>query len=208
MRVAADGRPATIGEVAGELGRDRDDIAAAYRGSTMPMLSSSFRTRSTSGWRTRSASRRPRTTSRLQVAGWTGTCAWDALRHPGGVAHRRGGRDGVRLLRRAAGARNQRRRARARCGSPRSLRRPGSALVGRHRLHLKHDGLPPVGGAPAAVARRDWLRPRRDLPGDDVERARETVVEHSPRPGLGGHARSRNPRRSWTTSGLPATSGD
>ena len=94
---------------------------------------------------------------------WYANCAWDALGHPGRAARRTASssracpdcgeqlelevRDGE-LVRGADAAR--------------PLRRPGAALVGRHRLHLKHDGLPPVGGAPrrAGSTRRGGSRAR------------------------------------------------
>jgi hypothetical protein len=53
---------------------------------------------------------------------------------------------------------------------------PATALVGRHRLHLKHDGLPPVGGAPAQLARGDRPGARRQPDRADAARARPALV--------------------------------
>lgn len=82
MRVAADGRPATIGEVAGELGRDRDDIAAAYRrlhdAHALVLFPDSLDV-----WMANPFCFAP-TAHHVTAAGrrWTGTCAWDALGIP------------------------------------------------------------------------------------------------------------------------------
>ena len=80
-------------------------------------------------------------------------CAWDALVDPGRPARRRFDPLGVPRLRESARARGPRRPcSRAAADLLVHFRRPSPALVGRHRLHLKHNGLPPVGGAPGSLA--------------------------------------------------------
>ena len=85
------------------------------------------------------------------------------------------------------------------------LPRAGRALVGRHRLHLKHDEPLPVGRAHRPLARR--TRARRDDPGADVVRPRARVVGHARRTPTGGRARATRTRRSSTASGSSARSG-
>ena len=67
---------------------------------------------------------------------------------------------------------------------------PARALVGRHRLHLKHDESLPVGGAAA--------RGRSDDPGDAARRAGAGVVGRSARRRTGGPTRASRTRRSST----------
>ena len=60
--------------------------------------------------------------------------------------------------------------------------RAGRTVVGRHRLHLKHDEPLPVGGAHRTLARRQDAG--RDDPGADAVRPCTRVVGHEAPPGL------------------------
>jgi len=81
-RVVADGRPPTVGEVAVELGRDDEDIAAAYRrlhdAHALVLFPDTLDI-----WMANPFCFAP-TPHRVTVGGrtWTGTCAWDALGIP------------------------------------------------------------------------------------------------------------------------------
>src|SRR5919202_1455267 len=76
------------------------------------------------------------------------------------------------------------------------LPRPSRALVGRRRLHLKHDEPLPVGRARRALARQS--RAGSDDPGDDAVRPRARVVARPPRSRLAAaytRAEPGDPRR-------------
>ena len=126
-------------------------------GCTMRSHSSSSRRRRTSGWRTRSASRmRPHRVSAGGSHLDGHVRAGTALGIPGALHA-----DGAQSRRSAPVARERlelvaRRRASSLAGGDLLCHflRARTPLVRGHRLHLKHDGLPPVGGAPRALARR------------------------------------------------------
>lgn len=81
-RVSAEGRPPTVGEVAVELERDEDDIAAAYRrlheAHALVLFPDSLDVWAANPFCF------AQTPHRVTAAGrvWTGTCAWDALGIP------------------------------------------------------------------------------------------------------------------------------
>ena len=141
---------------------------------------------------------------------WFANCAWDALGipaalHADGRVESRCPDCGEALeLEVRDGALVERRRP------ARPLRRPRPALVGRHRLHLKHDGLPPVGGAPAPLARGDRPRARREPDRPDAARARAPLVADAARAGLAparacrvaGDPRRARPQRRVLAAGL------
>ena len=141
------------------------------------------------------------TPHRVEAAGrsWFANCAWDALGipaalHADGLVRSACPDCGERSSWRCATARS---RAAPTCSSTSSSPR---GVVGRHRLHLRNDGLPPVGGAPGALAGRErlasraraWARRRStSLRADGGGRGWSRT---------GGRARLRSRRRSSTSS--------
>ena len=133
---------------------------------------------------------------------WTGTCAWDSLGIPGALHGDGEVESECACCGDSLALRVVERRARGGRRPPRPLPRSRAALVGRHRLHLKHDGLPPVGGAPRALARRERLGARRLALGAEAERARAARGGGRGSTRAGDRGRWRSRRRSSTRVGL------
>src|SRR5262249_44215626 len=120
-------------------------------------------------------------------------------------------RDVVPRLRRAARGRGARPAAGRRI-APLPLSRPGGAVVGRHRLHLKRDESLPVGGAHRPLARRQGAR------SDDSDReargARAGLVGRPTLAGVGsayaraehGDPRAARPHRPVLAAPMSVTS--
>ena len=74
-------------------------------------------------------------------------------------------------------------------------------VVGRHRLHVKHDGLPPVGGAPRAVARANGWEPGATVPAPQMNELARTWWGYALDPGWRrtlGRGVAGAPRRGWS----------
>ena len=99
----------------------------------------------------------------------------------------------------AAGSRRRRR-------ASLPLSRPGRALVGRHRLHLKHDESLPVGRAHRTMARDE--DPGRDDPRPEAVRSRARLVGRHVLLRTGVPAATTRTRRSSTGSVSSDRSGD
>ena len=174
--VVANGRPPTTAETAAALGRNDEEVAASYRrlhdAHALVLFPGAIDV-----WMANPFCFAP-TPHRVEAGGrtWTGTCCWDALGIP--AALHADGRiatvcaccgDGLTLVVSEGEVVE---------GADLLVPRPRAcpALVGRHRLHLKHDGLPPVGGAPRTLARFERLGARRHRFDAADERARPCVV--------------------------------
>ena len=144
--------------------------------------------RTSSSWRTRSPQSRRRTAS--TPAGVGGTRTAPGMRS---ASSRRSHADGDRV--RMSRLRRADRRRGSQTGSPTTrpalpLPRPRRSLVGRHRLHLKHDESLPVGGAHSPLARP--ARAGSDDLGLEAGRARTGVVEDRFSPKWQPHTREQN----------------
>ena len=85
------------------------------------------------------------------------------------------------------------------------LPRAGRRLVGRHRVHLKHDEPLPVGRARGPLARRSPARCH--TPGHHALRARPRLVGRPARPQLATPLPRREPGHPRPASGSPTRSG-
>ena len=156
----AEGRAQSTADTAAALGLAEDEVAAAYR--RLHEAHALVLDPGTTEIRMLNPFSAVETPHRVEAGGrsWFANCAWDALGipaalHTDGTVGSQCPDCGEPLELEVRGGELVRG---ARAARP--LRRPGAALVGRHRLHLKHDGLPPVGGAPRALARRNGLGAR------------------------------------------------
>ena len=186
-------------EAIGATASGAEGLAAPARG---PRARPRLPARTRSGWRIRS--RLSRLAYRVHAAGrwWYANCAWDASGSAPRSVRTVGSRRRARTAARRSTSRSRRTGPTTRaCSSTASF---PPRMVGRHRLHLKHDEPLPVGGAHRSLARRP--RPGATIPVAKLAELAERGGATGSRPS-GARTRASRTRRSSTGSGSPGTSG-